>query len=152
MPFVHSDSATELDEATTELPTTIGAPVQSEVSLTFSLQESVEVGFSLICNSSGERVIGVVWTRDGYFLELSSPVIETDASTNLYTNTLSVHGRVPGTYICRWIGESNHFVNSVNLTVQGMALLNYYLLLARIMKFMQFGEHVSVQLCKTFCM
>ena len=58
--------------------------------------DSVEVTFSLTCNSTGGPVSSVVWTRDGLLLDNTGPLVLTDVSTASYTNVLQVNGRTPG--------------------------------------------------------
>ena len=82
-------------------------------------KESVNISFSLTCNSTGGQASGVVWTRDDFLLHNTGPLVETDASTLSYTNVLMVRGRTPGTYTCTVTGTSSQVLNSANFTVQG---------------------------------
>ena len=45
------------------------------------IAESVNISFSLTCNSTGEQASGVIWTRDGFLLPNTNPLALTDAST-----------------------------------------------------------------------
>ena len=84
-----------------------------------SAQESVDVSFSLTCNSSGGPVSSVTWTKDGSILDNTGPLVLTNASTASYTNVLEVNSRAPGTYTC-WIrGPSNQVLGSMGFSVQG---------------------------------
>ena len=98
----------------------ICAGVMVQVNFQFiSDKESMNISFSLTCNSTGEQASGVVWTRDGFLLHNTDPLVETDASTLSYTSVLMVSGRASGTYICTIRGTSNQDLGSANLIVQG---------------------------------
>jgi hypothetical protein len=86
-------------------------------------KESVNISFSLTCISTGGRASGVVWTRDGFLLHNTNPLVVTDASTLSYTNVLVVSDRAPGTYTCSIRGTSDQVLNSANFTVQGIVSL-----------------------------
>ena len=81
-------------------------------------KESVNISFSLSCNSTGGQASGVIWTRDGFLLH-TDHLILTNASILSYTNVLIVSGRTPGTYTCTVTGTSSQVLNSANFTVQG---------------------------------
>ena len=83
-------------------------------------QESMNISFSLTCNSTGGRASGVVWTRDGFLLHNTNPLVETDASTLSYSSVLTVSGRTPGTYTCTIRGTSDQDLGSANFVVQGI--------------------------------
>jgi hypothetical protein len=82
-------------------------------------KESMNISFSLTCNSTGGQANGVVWTRDGFLLQNTASLVETDASTLSYTSVLMVSGRAPGTYTCTIRGTSDQDLSSANLVVQG---------------------------------
>ena len=99
----------------------IHAGVMVQVNFQFiSDKESVNISFSLTCNSTGGQASGVVWTRDGFLLDNTDPLVETDASTLSYTSVLMVSGRAPGTYTCTIRGISDQVLNSANFIVQGI--------------------------------
>ena len=85
-------------------------------------KESMNISFSLTCSSTGGQANIVVWTRDGFLLHNTSPLVQTDAFTLSYTNVLTVSGRTPGTYTCTVRGPSNQVLNSANFTVQGIII------------------------------
>ena len=93
-------------------------PLTNAFQLT-SAQESVDVSFSLTCNSSGGPVSSVTWTRDDILLDNSGPLVLTDASTASYTNVLEVNSRAPGTYTCQIRGPSHQVLSFVGFSVQG---------------------------------
>ena len=82
-------------------------------------KESMNISFSLTCNSTGGQASSVVWTRDGFLLDNTNPQVVTDASTLSYSNILMVSGRTPGTYICTIRGTSDQDLGSANFIVQG---------------------------------
>ena len=82
--------------------------------------DSIDISFFLTCNSSGGPVSSVIWTRDGFLLDNTGPLVLTDASTDSYTNVLEVNSRAPGTYTCQIRGPSDHVLSSVNFSVQGV--------------------------------
>ena len=86
-------------------------------------KESVNINFSLTCNSTGGEANGVIWTRDGFLLPNTDPLVRTNAATLSYTNVLSVSGRTPGTYTCTMRGTSGQVLNSANFTVKGIHVL-----------------------------
>ena len=86
-------------------------------------QESMNISFSLTCNSTGGQASGVIWTRDDFLLHNTGPLIETDASTLSYSSVLMVSGRAPGTYTCTIRGTNNQDLSSANFTVQGMSAI-----------------------------
>ena len=97
-----------------------GASVMVQVSFHFKVNESSDdISFSLTCNSTGRQASGVVWTRDGFLLHNTGPLVETDASTLSYSSVLMVSGRAPGTYTCTIRGTSDQVLSSANFTVQG---------------------------------
>ena len=83
-------------------------------------KESMNISFSLTCNSTGGVASGVIWTRDGFLLRNTNPLVETDASTLSYTSVLTVSGRTPGTYTCTIRGTSDQDLGSANFIVQGI--------------------------------
>ena len=85
-----------------------------------SSQNSMDVSFSLTCNSSGGPVSSVTWIRDGFLLGNTGPVVLTDASTASYTNVLEVNSRAPGTYTCQIRGPSHQVLSSMDFNVQGV--------------------------------
>ena len=99
-----------------------------QISLHFKVNErSNDVSFSLTCNSTGGQASGVVWTRDGFLLDNTNPLVVTDASTLSYSSVLMVSGRAPGTYTCTIRGTNDRDLSSANLTIQGMsAILDSY--------------------------
>ena len=85
-----------------------------------SSQDSIDVSFSLTCNSSGSAVSRVTWTRNDFLLDNTGPLLLTDASTASYTNVLEVDSRAPGIYTCLIRGPSDHVLSSVDFNVQGV--------------------------------
>ena len=87
-----------------------------------SSQDSIDVrlNFSLTCNSSGSSVCSVTWTRDGFLLDNTGPLVLTDVSTASYTNVLEVNSRAPGIYACQIRGPSGQVLSSVDFNVQGI--------------------------------
>ena len=83
---------------------------------------STNINFSLTCNSSGGPVSNVIWTRDGFLLDNTGPLVLTDASTFSYTNILVVGGRIPGTYTCQVRGQDDQVLSSTSISVQGTYL------------------------------
>ena len=101
----------------------IHAGVMVQVNFQFiANKESMNIIFSLTCNSTGGQANSVVWTRDGFLLHNTGPPVLTDASTLSYTNVLMVSGRTPGTYTCTIRGTSDQVLNSANFTVQGIII------------------------------
>ena len=99
----------------------VHAGVMVQVNFQFiSDKESVNISFSLTCNSTGGQASSVVWTRDSFLLDNTDPLVETDASTHSYTSVLMVSGRAPGTYTCTIRGTSDQILNSANYIVQGI--------------------------------
>ena len=86
-------------------------------------EDSKDINFSLSCNSTGGTAENVVWTRDGFFLHNTGPLVLTDASTLSYTNVLMVNDRTPGTYTCTIRGPSDQILSSTNFTVQGICTM-----------------------------
>ena len=82
-------------------------------------KDSMNISFSLTCNSTGGVASGVVWTRDGFLLDNTGPLVEMDASTLSYSSVLVVSGRIPGTYTCTIRGTSDQDLGSANFIVQG---------------------------------
>ena len=97
------------------------AGVMVQVNFQFiSDKDSVNISFSLTCNSTGGQASGVVWTRDGFLLDNTDPLVVTDASTLSYSSILMVSSRAPGTYTCTIRGTSDQVLNSTNFVVQGI--------------------------------
>ena len=82
-------------------------------------KESMNISFSLTCNSTGGQASSVVWTRDGFLLDNTNPLAVTDASTLSYSSVLMVSGRTPGAYTCTVRGTSDQDLGSANFIVQG---------------------------------
>ena len=82
--------------------------------------ESMEVTFSLTCNTTGGPVSSVIWTRDGLLLDNTGPLVLTNASTASYTNVLEENNRTPGTYTCQIRGTDNQILDSKDFIVQGI--------------------------------
>ena len=94
--------------------------IELEVNFQFiSDEESMDINFSLSCNSSGVAVNSVVWIRDGILLENTAPLVLIDASTFAYTNILEVRGRLPGIYACQIRGPNDQVLSYTNFSVQG---------------------------------
>ena len=92
------------------------------VTLDFQLmpyQHSNDVRFSLTCNSTGAEVSGIIWTRDGFLLSNTGPLVLTDSSTYSYTNVLNVNGRTEGVYTCQVRGINDQVLDSATANVQG---------------------------------
>ena len=108
----------------------VHAGVMVQVNFQFiSDKESVNISFSLTCNSTGGQASGVVWTRDGFLLDNTDPLVITDAATFSYTNVLMVSGRAPGTYTCTIRGTSDQDLSSANFSIQGTMSCIYTILL-----------------------
>ena len=84
-----------------------------------SSPDSLDINFSLICNSSGGLVNSLSWRRDGFSLDNIGPLVLTDASTSSYTNVLQVNSRTAGEYTCLTRGPNDELLNSTILNVQG---------------------------------
>ena len=98
----------------------IHAGIVVEVNFQFiDNEESMNITFSISCNSTGGQADSVVWTKDGFLLQNTGPLVLTDASTLSYTNVLMVSGRTPGTYTCTIRGPRDQVMSSVNFNVQG---------------------------------
>ena len=82
--------------------------------------ESVDITFSLTCNSSGGPVSSVTWTRNDSILDNTGPLVLTDTSTASYTNVLEVNSRAPGTCTCQIRGPSHQTLSSMDFNVQGI--------------------------------
>ena len=95
-----------------------------EQSVTFKLTslDSVDITFSLTCNSTGGLVSSLIWTRDGFLLDNTGPLILTDASTFSYTNVLQVNSKTTGEYSCLVRGPNDVLLNSTIFNVQGSKL------------------------------
>ena len=99
----------------------VHAGVMVQVNFKFiSDKDSVNISFSLTCNSTGGQTSSAVWTRDGFLLDNTDPLVVIDASTFSYTSVLMVSSRAPGTYTCTIRGTSDHVLNSANYIVQGI--------------------------------
>ena len=99
----------------------IGVHAGVMVQVNFQLiAESVNISFSLTCNSTGGQASGVIWTKDGFLLRNTNPLVETDASTLSYSSVLTVSGRVSGTYTCTIRGTNDQDLGSANLIVRGI--------------------------------
>ena len=95
-----------------------------QVSFHFKVNESSDdIIFSLTCNSTGGPASSVVWTRNGFLLHNTGPLIMTDAFTLSYSSILMVSARAPGTYTCTIRGTSDQVLSSANFTVQGMSAI-----------------------------
>ena len=81
-------------------------------------QHSADLSFSLTCNLTGGEVSAVIWTRDGFLLDNTGPLVLTDTTTH-YVNVLEVNGRTRGTYTCQAIGVDNQVLSSATIDVQG---------------------------------
>ena len=91
-------------------------------SVTFQLTsslDSIDVTFSLICNSTGGSVTSFIWKRDGFLLDNTDPLVVTDNSTASYVNVLHVSSRTTGAYTCLVWGPSDELLNSITFDVQG---------------------------------
>jgi hypothetical protein len=97
-----------------------------QVSFQFIDKESMNISFSLTCISTGGQASGVVWTRDGFLLQNTAPLVVTDASTLSYTSVLMVSGRTPGTCTCTIRGTSDQDLGSANFIVQGTIIYCVY--------------------------
>ena len=95
-----------------------------QVSFHFKVNESSDdICFSLTCNSTGGEASGVVWTRDGFLLDNTNPLVITNASTFSYSSVLMVSDRAPGTYTCTIRGTNDQDLSSANFTVHGMSAI-----------------------------
>ena len=90
-----------------------------QVNFQFIDKGSMNISFSLTCNSTGGVASSVVWMRDGFLLDNTNPLVETDASTLSYTSVLMVSGRALGIYTCTIRGTSDQDLGSANFIVQG---------------------------------
>ena len=90
--------------------------------LTSSL-DSIDVSFSLTCNSTGGPVTSLNWTRDGFPLDNTDPLVLTDNSTSSYTNVLQVNSRTTGEYTCLVRGLNDELSNSTIFNVQGIVAI-----------------------------
>ncbi len=66
----------------------------------------------------------VEWVRDGIPLDNTGQLVLTDASTASYTNTLDVHGILPGIYTCQIRGSDNQVLSSMDSAVNGIYVLS----------------------------
>lgn len=83
-------------------------------------EKSLEVNFSLACNSSGRPAENAVWTRNGFLLDNTGPLNLVDGLTFVYTNVLEVRGRTLGTYICHIRGSNDQVLSSASFNVEGI--------------------------------
>lgn len=90
-----------------------------QVQVRFWFMSNDNSNFFLSCNSTGGLAKSVVWTRDGFLLHNTSPLVLTDNSTYSYTNVLMVSDRTPGTYTCTIRGPNDQSLSSANFIVQG---------------------------------
>ena len=81
--------------------------------------DSIDISFSLICNSTGGTVTSLIWTRDGFPLDNTDPLVLTDAPTASYTNVLQVNSGTTGEYTCLIRGPNDELLNSTTFNVQG---------------------------------
>ena len=95
-----------------------------QVNFQLTDKESMNISFSLTCNSTGGVASSVVWTRDGFLLHNTDPIVQTDASTLSYTSVLMVSGRTTGTYTCTIRGTSDQHLSSANFSVQGICTIS----------------------------
>jgi hypothetical protein len=110
----------------------IHAGVMVQVNFQFIVdKESMNINFFLTCNSTGEQASGVVWTRDGFLLQNTDPLVVTDASTLSYMSVLMVSGRTLGTYTCTIRGINDQDLNSANFIVQGTIIYCVYYIIVR---------------------
>lgn len=99
------------------------APLTNSFQLTsISAQDSADITFSLMCNSSGGPVQSVEWMRDDFPLNNTRPLVLTNASIASYTNTLDVSGRLPGTYTCQIQGPDDRILNSMDVVINGIPI------------------------------
>ena len=92
--------------------------IQVQVGFQFTYNEdSKDINFTLICNSTGGQANSVVWTRDGFLLHNTGPLVRINAS--FYTNVLMVSDRTPGTYICTIRDQDDQVSGSASVDVQG---------------------------------
>ena len=93
-----------------------------DLSVTFQLTSylvSIDVSFSLTCNSTGGLVNSLIWRRDGFLLDNTASLVLTDSSTLSYTNVLQVNSRTTGEYTCLIRGPNDNILNSTIFIVQG---------------------------------
>ena len=99
----------------------ICAGVMVQINFEFiSDKDSMNISFSLTCNSIGGQASGVVWMKDDSLLDNTDPLVVIDASTFSYTSVLMVSSRAPGTYTCTIRGTNDQVLNSANFIVQGI--------------------------------
>ena len=89
-------------------------------------QRLTDVSFSLTCNSTGSEVTGIIWTRDGFLLSSTGPLVLTNSSTYSYTNVLEVNGRNTGMYTCQVRGINDQLLDSASINVQGMLISQHH--------------------------
>ena len=97
-----------------------------DLSVTFQLTSSlnsIDISFSLICNSTGGPITSLIWTRDGFLLDNTDPLVLIDTSTDSYTNVLHVNNRTSGVYKCLVRGLNDELLNSTLFNVQGSNIL-----------------------------
>ena len=88
-----------------------------QVNFQFMDKESMNISFSLTCNSTGGAASSVIWMRDGFLLDNTGPLVETNAS---YSSVLMISGRASGTYTCTIRGTSDQDLGSANYILQGI--------------------------------
>ena len=90
------------------------------VTVNFSLLS--DVSFLLTCNSTGGPVDSMIWTRDGFLLDNTEPLVLTNVSTASYTNVLQVNNGTLGTYTCQTRGSGGQLLGSTLFAVLGIKL------------------------------
>ena len=116
---------TKPEAMTTQATTTV--QVQVGFQSLYNEHSKDIAAFSLTCNFTSGLANSVIWTRDGFLLHNTGPLVLTDASTHSYTNVLIVSDRTPETYTCTIRGTSDQVLSSANFTVQGMHHVCSYL-------------------------
>ena len=91
-----------------------------------SSQHSTDVSFSLTCNSTGSEVSGIIWTRDGFLLSSTGPLVLTNSSAYSYTTVLEVNGRNTGMYTCQVRGINDQVLDSASVNIQGMLISQHH--------------------------
>lgn len=126
-----SDTTTQVATMTERVNTTTQMTVQGTITTQGTSTTQVQVSiwfmsngnssFFLTCTSTGGLAKSVIWTRDGFLLHNTGPLVPIDNSTLSYTNVLTVsdQDRIPGTYTCTIRDPSDQSLSSASFRVQG---------------------------------
>ena len=99
----------------------VGAPVITDP-IEFTLDSAVDAAtpmFTLTCTSTGGPATEVIWTLDGSPASGTESQTVTDTLSAIYSNTLTVTGRLTGDYQCSVTNDRNTSPATQTLSVTG---------------------------------